>query len=40
MQKDLGDKIDKLDSFMWGPKLEYISKCMCKLKYLQIGKNP
>ena len=32
LQRDLGEKIDKLDSFMRGPKLEYTSRCKCKLE--------
>ena len=32
LQRDLGEKIDKLDSFMRGVKLEYTSKCKCKFE--------
>ena len=32
LQKDLREKIDKLCSFMREPKLEYTSRCKCKLK--------
>ena len=33
LQRDLEEKIDKLDSFVRKPKLEYTSsRCMCELK--------
>ena len=32
LQRNLREKIDKLGSFMREPKLEYTSRCMCKLE--------